>query len=474
MMLFCSRQFLLFFSIVFVLYWALPTQRARTCLLLVASYVFYASWSTWLVRLIVATATADYLLALWMENTPKPWLKRTLLVGSIAGNLGVLCYFKYANFFLDSLRASFEAGGLSLWTPTLQVIIPLGISFYTFESINYMVDVYRGKLRAERNLGNFLLFILFFPHLVAGPIVRAHDFLPQIQRQRVWNWTRMRWGAEFILLGLIKKLAIADRMAWFSDPVFNDPELFRTSTLWLALIAYTIQIYCDFSGYTDIAIGSALLLGYKLSRNFAMPYISRNVAEFWRRWHISLSTWLRDYLFIPLGGSRGGRWRTHFNLMATMALGGLWHGASWTFVAWGIWHGALLCLHREFKSFSDRWPRWRATLEHPAGIAARVLLTLLAVMVGWVLFRATSFGDAATYLRHMFLPAAGAGVPVKGLLLIGTLGVVIVAHAAALTELRRRVRRLPAPAYGLGYACMLFLALVLAPMKDQAFIYFQF
>ena len=263
-----------------------------------------------------------------MDQFSSPRLRKSLLTISLVGNLGLLCYFKYANFFLHSLERALHLAGGDASLPLLEVILPIGISFYTFEAINYTVDVYRRRVPAERNLAHFMLFITFFPHLVAGPIVRARDFLPQIARRKRWSWPRMRLGAEYILLGLVKKLAVADRMAQFADPVFADPTSYGSAAVWLAALAYSLQIYCDFSGYTDMALGSAHMLGYKLSINFNMPYLAANVSEFWHRWHISLSTWLRDYLFIPLGGSRGGEWRTVRNLMITMTLGGLWHGAS--------------------------------------------------------------------------------------------------------------------------------------------------
>src|SRR5262249_35572853 len=255
------------------------------------------------------------------------------------------------NFFLGSLENTLRALGADATMPVLRVILPIGISFYTFEAINYTVDVYRGQVKAERNLAHFMLFITFFPHLVAGPIVRARDFLPQIGRRKHWNWARMNLGAQYLLLGLFKKMAIADHMALFSDSVFANPGAYSSTAVWCATLAYALQIYCDFSGYTDMALGAAHLLGYKLALNFNMPYVAVNVSDFWRRWHISLSSWLRDYLFIPLGGSRGSNAKTSRNLLVTMVLGGLWHGASWTFIAWGLLHGMLLVGHRLFRDF---------------------------------------------------------------------------------------------------------------------------
>ncbi len=282
--------------------------------------------------------------------------EKNLVCVSVVANLGLLCYFKYTNFFLGSLYAVLHRCGATSSFQLLSILAPLGISFYTFEAINYIVDVYRGRDRAERKLANFMLFILFFPHLIAGPIVRARDFLPQIRRRKRWDWMRIELGVRFFLMGLFKKWFIADRMALFADPVFQYPGDYKGIAVWMAVIAYALQIYGDFSGYTDMAIGTAHMLGFHLAKNFDMPYLSANVSEFWRRWHISLSSWLRDYLFIPLGGSRGGKWQTCRNLLITMTLGGLWHGASWTFIAWGLLHGLLLVGHRQFHSFCERRP----------------------------------------------------------------------------------------------------------------------
>src|SRR5205823_8430177 len=318
---------------------------------------FYASWNKWLALIICVSTAMDYLVARGMDATDRPGWRKALLGLSLVANLGLLCYFKYVNFFLQPLREALRAVHAGYTIPVLDVILPIGISFYTFEAINYTVDVYRKKVRAERSLAHFMLFITFFPHLIAGPIVRARDFLPQMRRPKRWDWARLHLGAQYLLMGLFKKMAIADRMALYADPVFAEPARYGSGAVWLAVLAYALQIYCDFSGYTDMALGTAHLLGYKLAKNFDMPYLAVNVSEFWRRWHISLSSWLRDYLFIPLGGSRGTERQTCRNLLVTMALGGLWHGANWTFVVWGILHGLLLIVHRTFQGICRQHPR---------------------------------------------------------------------------------------------------------------------
>jgi alginate O-acetyltransferase complex protein AlgI len=361
------------------------------------------------------------------------------------------------------------------------VILPIGISFYTFEAISYTVDVYRRRIPAERNLLHFLLFITFFPHLVAGPIVRPRDFLPQIRRPKRWDWLRMQLGLQYLVMGLFKKIAIADRMALFADPVFADPHSYGTRAVWIAVGAYALQIYCDFSGYTDMALGAAHLLGYKLAQNFNMPYLATNVSEFWHRWHMSLSTWLRDYLFIPLGGSRGldcsrrQRLRTNRNLMLTMALGGLWHGASWTFAGWGVLHGFFLIAHRSFRDYVIQRPRLDRLLLTLPGQGVRMALTLFCIGIGWVFFRASSFTAAGDILGRLFVRHAGMGPPLAAIGFWYTMACVGVCHYLGQSGLWRKwAPRLPAPVLGFGYAMALVLAMLLAPDSGRAFIYFQF
>ncbi|HEY2785611.1 MAG TPA: MBOAT family O-acyltransferase [Fimbriiglobus sp.] len=478
--LFHTQAFLCFFLIIFSAYWIIPRQwkNLRVGLLVAASFHFYAAWNYELAFLVTGTTIIDYLLARIMDGTENRRGRIGLLVSSIAMNLGVLCYFKYRGFFVNELHDALTSLGYSAGfdkLTALDVIVPFGISFYTFEAISYAVDVFKRKIPAEKSLPHFLLFILFFPHLVAGPIVRGGDFLRQAHRVKRWNWVRVQVGVQLFLLGLFKKLAIADRMAVFSDPVLQHPGAYNSSAVWLATLAYAFRIYADFSGYSDMAVGTAHLFGYKLVQNFNMPYLSANVTEFWRRWHISLSTWLRDYLFIPLGGSRGTPRQTNRNLMVTMALGGLWHGASWGYLVWGLLHGVYLIVHKKFHAFASRKPELDAALQTPLGTAGRVLFTFFSVTVAWVFFR-PDVANALVILKKMFLPElVGKTLPLHNRSLWYTVLFVLACHVVVARGWWQRAwPRVPAELAGVGYATCLIVSLVLAPDTEQTFIYFVF
>jgi alginate O-acetyltransferase complex protein AlgI len=490
-MLFCSGNFALFFAVVFGVYWLAPWGRLRERLgswvpggdelrvwwLVIASFYFYAYWNKKLALLIAGTTTMDYLIGLGLEATARARLRKGLLLLSLVANLGLLVYFKYANFFLDSLAEALRACGLSASLPVLEVILPVGISFYTFEAINYTVDVYRKRVPAERNLAHLLFFVLFFPHLVAGPIVRARDFLPQVGRRKRFSWARLQLGAEFFLRGLLKKWVVADQLARYADPVFACPSAFSTQANWLGLLAFTLQVYCDISGYSDMALGAAHALGYKLAANFDRPYAATSIADYWRRNHISLSTWLRDYLFIPLGGSRGGYWSTCRNLLITMTLGGLWHGANWNFALWGALHGLLLAGHRAFRSFCRDRPRLDALLQSVPGTALRMALTFFCIYQGFVLFRAPTFATATALLHRLWVPAPGMEVahPFGYGLLWAIVAGFVLAYVAAWGRWWERLSlRLPAPLVGGCYVAALVLAMAMAPLNEKPFIYFQF
>ena len=495
-MLFCSWTFGQFFLIVFAVYWLVPWRRIcwrlplprrgsctltgdelRVWWLLGASYYFYASWSHKLALIIVGSTLLDYLIGLSMDALRRQSLRRLLLCVSVCANLGLLCYFKYVNFFLQSLQEALSAAGVSASMPVLKVILPIGISFYTFEAINYTVEVFRRRVRAERNPAHLLFFVLFFPHLIAGPIVRAKDFLPQIRRHKRWSWARLQLGGEYFLLGLLKKWVVADQLSFYSDPVFANPQAFGTVANWLALLAFTVQVFCDISGYSDMALGLAHLLGYKLAINFNMPYLATSVADYWRRNHISLSTWLRDYLFFPLGGSRGTRWQTCRNYLITMTLGGLWHGASWNFALLGFLHGFSLSVNRLFRPIREARPRLTAFLESVPGTALRMAVTFFCIYQGFVLFRAQTFALARSMFHRLWVPTAGVGVehPYGYGLFWCIIAGFVLAHVAACRSWWARISlRLPTPLLGFAYVAALVLCMVMAPVFEKPFLYMFF
>lgn len=476
---FHTQAFLAFFAVVLVAYWLLPRRwpMARIWLLVGASFHFYAAWSYELAFLVTGTTLADYLFGRAMGATNRQRLRRAVVFTSVAMNLGILCYFKYRGFFLNELydglsKLGYQPGFEKL--NPLSIFVPFGISFYTFEAISYAVDVYRRKIEPEKSLPRFLLFILFFPHLVAGPIVRAGDFLRQTRRPKRWNWVRAQVGVQLFLVGAFKKMAIADRMAMFCDPVLASPGEYNTVAMWFAVLAYAVRIYCDFSGYSDMALGAAHLLGYKLTNNFNMPYLATNVSDFWRRWHISLSTWLRDYVFIPLGGSRGSRWLNCRNLMVTMVLGGLWHGAAWGYVLWGAAHGLLLVGHKQFKDYADARPRLAAFLETAFGTGLRVFFTFVCVSLCWVLFQ-PDLGKALEVFEKLFDFQKGRTLPLNNRSLWALVGMLFACQWLVRSGAWEwAYRRLPAPVLGTGYAVCLCTALVLAPNGGSTFLYFQF
>ncbi len=383
-------------------------------------------------------------------------------------NLGILGTFKYYDFFVASLREALASLGWHLGS--LDLILPIGISFYTFQSMSYTIDIYRRRLAPTSSLLDFALYVTFFPQLVAGPIVRAAEFLPQLATPPVRTGRDLAVGARRFVIGLFKKVFVADNLARLVDEVFANGQAFDTATVWLAVLAYTVQIYCDFSGYSDMAIGTARMLGYRFPRNFDFPYLARSMSDFWRRWHISLSTWLRDYLYISLGGNRRGPLRTGSNLMITMILGGLWHGAAWTFVFWGFFHGAALVGQR---LLARPWPsRIVARLGGLRRVAAHGA-TLLVVVVGWVFFRAPSFGAAIDLLTRMAWPHGGIAwlEPLAATLLVAT----AVAHGLEAAG-RGRPLRLPLDAWytPTTLATMIGLVLLYHPQAFNPFIYFQF
>lgn len=476
-MLFNSVEFLCFFVAVFCLYWLLPAGRPRVWLLLIASYYFYMSWNAKLAVVVAGSSLVDYFLALGIQGSKTEGRRKALLTTSIVMNLGLLSYFKYSNFFLDSLGHLLGAIGLPHSMPVLNVITPIGISFYTFEAISYTVDVYNRRTNAEQNPVNFLLFITFFPRMVAGPIIRAKNFLPQLSRRTHLSWPRVQLGMEYVMMGLFKKIAIADRMACLVDPVYQSPQQYQTGSLWVAIIAYSLQVYGDFSGYSDIAIGTAHMLGFKLPENFHQPYLARNIADFWRRWHISLSTWLRDYVFISLGGSRGTSLKTASTLMVTMTLCGLWHGAKWTLVGFGAAQGVMMLIHRYFRNYSKQQAGMEGFLQTGAGTVLRIVFNYWTFIVCLVIFRAPDFGTVSRMFHGLFTAQHGFRVvePYGPWSLVAACVLVLLEHLSSEYGWWKRLSpRLASPAWGAAFASLLVFTCVMAPEVRKAFIYFQF
>lgn len=400
-MLFNSPEFFLFF-LVTVLIWFVVTNGTRWVVLLSASYFFYMSWNPGYVLILISCTLVTYFTALWMEQLPQKKHRKLCLLASITANLVFLCFFKYFNFLNESICRVFAFANVTYQLPHLEIIVPIGISFYALQALSYSMDVYWGKQKAEGHLGIFALYLAFFPKLISGPIERGTHLLPQLRKKYNLDWDRISSGANLFLWGILKKVVIADRLAIYVDMVFSRPQDFSGQTLILASWFFTLQIYCDFSAYTDIAIGCGRILGIELVQNFKFPYFARSVQDFWRRWHISLTTWFRDYLYIPLGGNRVGRDRWRYNILVVFLLSGLWHGASWTFVFWGALHGFYYLFG---KATAPARSRFRKTLGLGGAIAAvwQVLLTFNLVAIAWVFFRAKNFQDAFYVITHMFV-----------------------------------------------------------------------
>ena len=393
-MLFNSWQFGVFLPIVFGIYWALP-QKFRWILLFVSSYYFYMSWNVKYVVLILFTTTVSYFAAISIEKFKSDKAKKLILVSTLISCLGVLFVFKYFNFFSESFVKLMSMFSIKLHPMTLKLLLPVGISFYTFQTLSYVIDVYRGNVKAEKHFGIYATFISFFPQLVAGPIERTKNLLPQIKEHHEFNYEQATYGLKLMAWGFFKKLVIADNVAVYVDRVFDDVYKFEGFALILATFFFTIQIYCDFSGYSDIARGTAKLFGIDLMENFRSPYFSSSIREFWSRWHISLSTWFRDYVYIPLGGNRVSKTRHYINLMITFIISGLWHGANLTFIIWGAVHGLAQIIENIFMKDKNYQP-------HGLKRVIKVLITFIFCMFAWVFFRAQSINEALYVFENMF------------------------------------------------------------------------
>mgnify|MGYP001092775391 CR=1 FL=1 len=392
-MLFNSIEYLIFLPIVFVIYWLLKSSyKNQNIILLISSYVFYGWWDYRFLSLIIFSSFLDYFVGLKLNAAEGRDRKKRWLLVSLCSNLGLLGVFKYYNFFADSFASTMSAVGWEVNDLTLNIILPVGISFYTFQTLSYSIDIYRGQIKATKDMVGFFTYVSLFPQLVAGPIERASNLIPQIENKRTLNVTLIKTGIFQIFIGLFRKVAIADNLGIYVDSVYTNQDIHNGSTLLVATVFYAFQIYFDFSGYSDIAIGSAKLFGFNFNRNFNFPYFSRTLTEFWRRWHMSLSFWLKDYLYISLGGNRKGIVLTYRNLLLTMLLGGLWHGSSWNFVIWGGIHGLFLSLEKY--TFS--------ALKIKTFNSFGYIYTFIVVLISWVFFRAPDLPTASSICGKIF------------------------------------------------------------------------
>ena len=467
-MIFTSIEFFAFIAAVLLVMRFSKREEDRRLVLVFASYFFYAWWDWRFCFLLLASTTVDHYVGLRIAEAHAKTIRRRWLILSLCANLGVLGFFKYMNFFMDSFREAFLVAGIRM-PEHLDIILPVGISFFTFQTMSYTIDVYRGVLPPTRSFRDFALFVSFFPQLVAGPIVRGSTFLPQLGTVHPLRMENVRAGAQLFLRGFLKKALFADTLGIYVDPIYQNPELYSSGTCWMATFAYAAQIYYDFSGYTDMAIGVARALGFELPENFRHPYLSRNISDFWRRWHISLSTWLRDYLYISAGGNRLGATRTYFNLMLTMFLGGLWHGASWNFVAWGVLHGLALGIHRAW--------RGDARKQVEGGFVQQVgswALTFLFVSLCWVFFRAENFDITLAVLKKLAFMDAG-GIDWFYVQAMVVLAVAALLHLLVLARKEKPLEiEIHGPVRWGLFVAFLAVLLYIMPTGPAPFIYFQF
>ncbi|HMN52475.1 MAG TPA: MBOAT family protein [Xanthobacteraceae bacterium] len=469
-MLFPTIDFAVFFAVVFAVTWLLNRHNdPKKWFLVAASYLFYAAWNPNYLFILFGSSLGNYLLALWMGPLPDGRRRKALLIFGVIANLTLLGVFKYYNFFVAETVNALVKIGVQVQPRFLEIALPVAISFITFHALSYLIDVYRRELKPTKSLVDILLYISFFPHLVAGPIVRAKDFLSQTARVSDPESIRLGFSVFLILSGLFKKVIVANYLSTdFVDNAFQNPAGQSSIDLWLAMYGYALQIYCDFSAYTDIAIGIANLLGYQFPQNFNQPYRALSLQDFWRRWHITLSSWLRDYLFIPLGGSRGTSAQTYAAIMITMLLGGLWHGASWNFVIWGALHGAMLVLERILhltgKGSETRLPRWLAWL-----------ITFHFVCFTWIFFRSQTFDAALDYFRTMFSFGSFAATITPLVALMFVFGALTQIVSPVFRErLENWYDRAPLPVKIVVPVLVIYLIAVAAPDGVPPFIYFQF
>jgi alginate O-acetyltransferase complex protein AlgI len=471
-MVFNSLTFIVFFACVLALH-AMPFPwKLRKINLLIASYLFYAAWNPPFVILLWISTVVDWWAAKKLVDAERPAARHAWMLLSVVANLGMLGYFKYGNFLLDNFRTLMAALGVDYQPPGWDIVLPVGISFYTFATMAYTLDVYLRRAAPARNFLDYALFVTFFPHLVAGPIMRPTELVPQFEQPRRASGDQLRFGLALMTLGLFQKIVLADSfLARAAEMVYDGDKSPGVLDAWVGTLAFSGQIFCDFAGYSTTAIGAAMCLGFAMPDNFRFPYAAIGFSDFWRRWHITLSAWLRDYLYIPLGGNRHGEARTYLALMATMLLGGLWHGASWTFVVWGGLHGVYLAAERVLRS------RFAGYRPGPLALLGFGLLTYVLINITWVFFRSKTFGGASRVLQGM----AGLNADTKPILpteflvpVIVIVGGIVCAHWLMRERtLESAIARVPATVLSMTWAVMLF-AIVIAQGTGNAFIYFQF
>jgi len=482
-MLFNSIDFAIFLPIIFILYWFVTNKNLtlQNFLIVVASYIFYGWWDYRFLSLILFSTLIDYSVGIRLANEENLTKRKLLLWVSILVNLGFLGFFKYYNFFLDNFITAFSFFGNTIKANSLNIILPVGISFYTFQTLSYTIDVYKKKLEPTKNFIAFAAFVSFFPQLVAGPIERATNLLPQFYKKRTFDYNKAVDGLRQILWGLFKKVVIADNCAEYANLIFNNSDDYSGSTLVLGTLFFTFQIYGDFSGYSDIAIGTSRLFGFNLMKNFSFPYFSRDIAEFWRRWHISLSTWFRDYLYIPLGGSHGGTWRKVLNTFIIFIVSGFWHGANWTFIVWGalnaVYFLPLLLLNRNRQNLDVvAQGKYLPSVKE----FIKMLVTFSLTVLAWIFFRADSIGHAFNILSEIFsvslfkipyYPGIGNVIPLfLFLILFLTVEWLGRQEEYAIEKLGMDWRKSVRYAFYYG----IILAIMYFGGKEQQFIYFQF
>lgn len=469
-MLFNSIQFVVFFTVVYLLYLLLQKKLTlQNILLLIAGYVFYGTWDWRFLFLIFTSTFIDYFVAINIHKSSNEKIRKLYLVLSIVVNLGILAFFKYFNFFISSFVELLALFQLEAHITTLEIVLPVGISFYTFQTMGYTIDVYRKDIKPTTNLIDFALYVNFFPQLVAGPIERASSLMGQIENKRILSTEKIYAGIFLIIWGFFKKVVIADNAALVANGVFGNYTSYQGFDLLVGVFAFTIQIYGDFSGYTDIARGIAMLLGFELMLNFRLPYFATSPSDFWQRWHISLSTWLRDYLYIPLGGNRKGKYRTLLNLFLTMLLGGLWHGAAWNFVFWGAFHGSILIIYRVIS-------QWNEKRKQPIRINyfISILIMFNITLLGWFFFRVNSIDQIIYFSSNIVVPDFLQHLVSLRVLILITIPLLIIQLIQHRSNDLLFMTKLPTPILCIVYVLMLVGIFIFNTNQSIEFIYFQF